>query len=62
VKIAIDHQTRNVYKNKQFSEDTVLQSFYNQVTLRKKLGEISRSRVFQTQKYITKLEEHKSHR
>ena len=62
VTIAINHQTRNVYKNKQFSEDTVLQSFYNQVTLRKKLGEVSRSRVFQTQKYITKLEEHKSHR
>ena len=62
VKIAIDHQTRNVYINKQFSEDTVLQSFYNQVTLRTKLGEVSRSRVFQTQKYITKLEEHKSNR
>ncbi len=46
VKIAIYHQTRNVYKNKQFSEDTVLQSFYNQVTLRTKLGEVSRNKVF----------------
>lgn len=62
VKIAINHQTRNVYINKQFLEDIVLESFYNQVTLRKKLGEVSRSRVFQTHKYITKLEEHKSNR
>ena len=56
---ATDHQQRKIYKNKQFSNGTDLISFYNQVTLRKKLGEVSRNKVFQREKYITKLEEHK---
>jgi hypothetical protein len=58
VKIAIGG---NEYKNKQFSEDTVLQSFYNQVTLIQNLPTV-KNRASQKKIYITKLEEHKSHR
>ena len=43
---ATDHQQRKIYKNKQFSNGTDLISFYNQVTLRTKLGEVSRNKVF----------------
>ena len=58
VKIAIGG---NEYKNKQFSEDTVLQSFYNQVTLIQNLPTV-KNRASQKDIYITKLKEHKSNR
>ena len=57
-KPAVEYQT-NTRNNEESSKDPVLQSFYNQTTLRQKLGEVTRNREIQTQKYITKLETHK---
>ena len=57
-KPAVEYQT-NTRNNEESSKDPVLQSFYKQTTLRQKLGEVTRNREIQTQKYITKLETHK---
>ena len=57
-KPAVEYQ-KNTRNNEESSKDPELQSFYNQTTLRQKLGEVTRNREIQTQKYITKLETHK---